>query len=156
MPILMNWRIWVAGVLAVLLLGTHTSAYRAGSARTQAAWNAQLLEQQQETQRIVETALAKERAMQDSAEKLRKAKNEQINRLATDLADALSRLRDRPSRGGEGSLSATPTVGAGCTGTDLFRQDSEFLIREANRADRLLADLAQCQKQYAEARGSVK
>lgn len=146
----MNWRMWLATALFAVLIGTHVWAYNKGQDNVQQKWNAAITLQAQETQKLVEDARAKEQGLQDAAEKLRRQKNEQINRLATDLADALDRLRQRPSR--EGDMPTNTATGAGCTGANLFRQDSEFLVREANRADKLLTDLAQCQTQYAKVR----
>ena len=153
---MLNWRWLVAAALVAVLSATHLWAWRAGSASTQAKWDAATAAQTAATLALVQDAQDKERSLQEAAEKLRRAKNEQINRLATDLADALSRLRDRPSRPGESGVPADASAGAGCTGASLFREDAAFLVREANRADRLLADLAQCQTQYAKARDAVK
>ena len=148
---LMNWRMWVATALFAASIALSIGMYKAGERNIQQKWDAQITQQALETQKLVEDARAKEQELQQSADKLRKAKNAQINQLATDLADALDRLRQRPSRSGEGDLPQAAGTG-GCTGANLFRQDSEFLVREANRADRLLADLAYCQAQYTKAR----
>jgi len=153
---MLNWRWIVAAALVAALSASHLLAYRAGSASTQAKWDAQIAQQALETQKLVEDARERERELQEAAEKLRKAKNAEIHDLATKLADALDGLRNRPRRPSESDLPSTSTTGAGCTGANLYREDAAFLTREANRADRLLADLRQCQEQYAKARSSLK
>jgi hypothetical protein len=157
MPFLMlNWRWIVAAVLVVLAIGTNISAYRAGSASTQAKWDADKLEQAKQTEKIVGDALVKERELQEAAEKIRRAKNVQINQLATDLADALDRLRNRPSRGSEGSVPPDAGVGRGCYPSQLFTEDAGNLIKLAGEADKLRLSLAACQAQYAKARDALK
>jgi hypothetical protein len=95
--------------------------------------------------------------MQALSDNLRKTKDAQIRNLDTRLAAALDGLRNRPDRPGAsdmptdtGAASAT-----GCTGAQLYKRDGEFLVRESARADRLLADLAQCQDQYEAARSAL-
>jgi hypothetical protein len=155
---LLNWRVWVVIATVAALSGTHYKAYKSGAAGVQAAWDAQTvlrlaqkIQQQQETR-------DKETQLQADKEQLRKAKNVQIAKLDSDLADALGRLRNRPDRPGQGDMPTVAGTGPspGCTGDQLFRQDAEFLIREAGRADRLLAYLGQCEAQYDKAREALK
>ena len=75
--------------------------------------------------------------------------------LAATVARLVGELRNRPERPAGGAM---PTGGAGpvaCTGAQLYRSDAQFLVRESSRADRLLADLGQCQAQYDKARKAV-
>lgn len=153
---LLNWRVWSALMLAILLAGTHWKAYVVGKNSTLAEWNQEKLETAQRTSQLLEQRDAKTAALQDDKDKLRKAKNAEIDRLNVDLADALERLRQRPERGSEGGVPLDPPAGSGCTGSGLYRQDADFLVREAARADRLRADLLECQAAYDKARAALK
>jgi len=84
----------------------------------------------------------KEHQYQADADKIRKEKDAQINAINSQLVDAISSLRSRPSR------STETTNGKGCNGTGLFAEDSEFLVREAARADQIRVALDSCYKQY--------
>lgn len=151
--IFLSWRVWAAIAIAALLAASHWKAYNSGAQGVQAAWDAYTVAAQAETMKIQQETRDKESKLQAERESIRKAKNVQIAKLDADLANALDRLRNRPDRPGEGDLSATTGSGSstGCTGANLFRPDGEFLIRESSRADKLLADLGQCQAQYAKA-----
>ena len=155
---LLNWRTWAAIGLLAILASTHWKAYHSGAASVQAAWDARIVVEQSEYMKLQQETRDKESKLQADKESLRKAKNAQIAKLDADLADALGRLRDRPERPGESDLSTDPGTGSstGCTGAQLYRQDAAAFIGEAARADRLLADLAQCQDQYAKAREALK
>ena len=84
----------------------------------------------------------KEHQYQSDADKIRKDKDAQIKAINNQLVDAVSELRKRPSR-------ATETgTGQGCNGARLYAEDSEFLIREAARADEIRVGLQACYKQY--------
>jgi hypothetical protein len=84
----------------------------------------------------------KEHQYQSDADQIRKDKDAQIKVINNQLVDAVSELRKRPSRTAEAS------AGKGCNGTSLFAEDSEFLIREAARADEIRVSLEACYKQY--------
>ena len=84
----------------------------------------------------------KEHQYQADADKIRKEKDAQINAINSQLVDAISSLRSRPS-------SATKTVnGQDCNGAALSAPDAEFLIREAARADQIRVGLQACYQQY--------
>ena len=77
-----------------------------------------------------------------AADKIRKEKDAQINAINNQLADALIKLRSRPSRA-QGASN-----GQGGTGVSLSAEDSIFLEREAARADILRTALSACYDQY--------
>lgn len=84
----------------------------------------------------------KEHEYQAEADKIRKDKDAQITAINTQLVDAISSLRSRPS-------SATKTInGQDCNGAALSAPDAEFLIREAARADKIRVGLESCYQQY--------
>ena len=84
----------------------------------------------------------KEHQYQADADKIRKEKDAQINAINSQLVDAVSQLRKRPSRATE------TTNGQNCNGTGLYAEDSEFLVREAARADQIRVALQACYNQY--------
>ena len=79
---------------------------------------------------------------QAAADQIRKEKDAQIASINTQLADALSQLRSRPSR------TQDAANGQGGTGVSLSAEDSIFLEREAARADILRTALSACYDQY--------
>jgi hypothetical protein len=84
----------------------------------------------------------KEHQYQSDADKIRKDKDAQIKAINNQLVDAVSELRKRPSR------TAEAGAGQGCNGASLYAEDSEFLVREAARADEIRVGLQACYKQY--------
>jgi hypothetical protein len=90
---------------------------------------------------VAETATA-ERKHQSAADQIRKEKDDKIASINSQLVNAISELRKRPSRAqgaGNGSCG---------TGATLFADDAELLIREAARADKIRAGLSACYEQY--------
>lgn len=152
-----NWKFWAAVLVAVALAASHWKVYKVGQNEKQAEWNAERLEKSQQTLRILENNTRTTTELQDKADNTRRTKNAHIARLDADLADALAGLQNRPDRPGGANLPADTGAGpdTGCTGAQLYRSDSQFLTRESDRAQRVLADLAQCQAAYDGARKAV-
>jgi hypothetical protein len=88
-----------------------------------------------------ETARETERLVQRSLTRITDAKDKELRAVGDRLADALERLRNRPARLPEAARAACE----GATGAQLSGPDSDFLAREAARADRLRAELGACQ-----------
>jgi hypothetical protein len=88
------------------------------------------------------TVRDKEHQYQADADQIRKDKDAQIKVINTQLVDAISELRKRPSR------TAETSNGQNCNGASLFAEDAEFLAREASRADEMRVALDACYKQY--------
>lgn len=87
----------------------------------------------------------KEHQYQDAADQIRKQKDEQINAINSQLVDAISQLRERPSRAKQAN---TGQAVSGCTGAQLYAEDAELVIREAARADIIREALKSCYSQY--------
>jgi len=85
---------------------------------------------------------SKEHQYQADADKIRTEKDAQINAINFQLVDAISELHKRTSR------TDKTNSGQGGTGSALFAEDAEFLIREAARADQIRIGLETCYKQY--------
>ena len=93
----------------------------------------------------IKNARDKEHQMQDATDQIRKDKDAQINAINNQLFDALSQLRQRTSR-----TDKSANNGQTGTGSTLFAEDAEFLVREATRADQIRVALDACYKQYDE------
>ena len=132
--------------------GGYYKGNSAGKAEVQQIWDKEKAEQYAEYAKGQEAARQKEQQLQAQADRLRRDKDAEIrniNARATALANS---LRDRNSRASE-TNSTTSTAGTGqagprCTGSELSREDAEFLAGEAARADSLRAALNQCIAQY--------
>lgn len=147
---LLNWRIWAALAVATALAASHWRAYTRGALSVQTAWTADKLAQSQAALRLIESTDRTTQHLQDAADTARRSKNAQIDRLNTSLRLALASLSDRPDRPGAGDMPAPTSTGPApsCTSASLFAEDASALIREAARADRLIAELGQCQAAY--------
>jgi hypothetical protein len=152
----MPWAIltnrWVIGALVSVLLlgGAWWKGYAAGKHHVQLQWDAEKVRLEREAQVLADKVRQAERDMQTAADKQQKEKRDAIDRLTRDHRAVLDSLRKRPQR----PVDAVPgPAGAaqgqsGCTGAELHREDAEFLIGEAARADTLRAELEACYVQY--------
>jgi hypothetical protein len=96
-------------------------------------------------------ARATEQSMQSAADRLRRDKDAQINNLSTRVRTLTAELRNRPKRPSTSSITPDARLGltaSGCSGAELYREDGEFLIREAARADTIQEGYKQCTQQY--------
>ena len=96
----------------------------------------------------VKNAREKEHQQQDATDQIRKDKDAQISAINNQLANALIELRNRPSRASQSTVNGQVTCGN--TGASLSAKDSEFLVREASRADQIRVALEACYAQYDE------
>ena len=120
-------------VVAIALLG---GAYFKGSHDANAKWEAEAA-----ASKIV--AQQQEAAWAESMQRVRVQHEQEKAVVQSRLNIALNGLRDRPAvRLPEAARAAC----AGATGAELSRPDSEFLIREAARADSLAGDLRACKR----------
>lgn len=92
--------------------------------------------------------------LQNHALALEKAKDAKIKTLDDKLNVALKRLSDRPNR----PTADNPHIGPdskACSGSELYREDAEFLLREAARADALIIERDYYYNQYEDARKTL-
>lgn len=96
----------------------------------------------------------REQEIRENADRSVQEKQNEIVKIAAARDAAIVSLQSRPARPATrpGAVPAVAATCQGATGAQLFRDDGEFLIREAERADRQRADLAQCYAQYDAAR----
>jgi site-specific DNA-adenine methylase len=87
----------------------------------------------------------KEHQYQNDADKIRIEKDAQINAINSQLVNSIAELRKRTSRTSETNNGQATKA---CDGSELFAEDSEFLVREAARADTIRIALQACYNQY--------
>lgn len=97
-----------------------------------------------------EIARKNEWKLQEHADRTKEQKDEQIKKLSNKLSAAISELRNRPSR--SDTNTQNPGDSKACTGAELFREDAEFLAREAARADGILVERDYYYEQYESVR----
>jgi hypothetical protein len=125
----------------------------AGQAAVQQRWDQERAQQAEAHAMAMEAARQKEQELQSKADQIRKDKDREIrdvNARATALANSLRVRPERPAPAAS-PVPGTASIGpapAGCSGPELFRQDAELLVREAERGDQLRAALKQCYAQY--------
>jgi len=135
---------WLSGVLIAstcIFLGgfyTYRTGYVNGAQSVQAAWD---------TEKAAAAIHAQE--LQANMDKLREGKNREIARLNSTVRALTDSLRHRPERPAISAQTAgVGDAASGCTGAELYRPDSEFLVRLAERADKLRLALIACQSAY--------
>jgi hypothetical protein len=152
---------FIAGtVLAVVCAyGTgHWQGDEAGQAKVQAQWDKEKAKLAEEYAANVAAMREKEQVMQSNADKLREDKNRELreaNARNTALLNSLQQRSNRPESSGVSTTASNGSTSSGCTGKELYRTDSEFLAREAARADELRISLKQCYSQYEAARQAL-
>lgn len=129
----------------------------AGRAEVQALWDAERTATAVENAAKLEATRAKTTRLQATADKERGTLNAHILSIDLERDELLRRMRARPARPAEGGAGVPPDTGSGpgCTGASLFAPDSEFLTREAARADAIRARLASCESAYERAKNTV-
>lgn len=88
--------------------------------------------------------------LQENTDRLREDKDAKIKDINTKLSAALSELRNRPERPSDDSKDTGDSKA--CTAASLYREDAEFLTREAARADSILAERDYYYSQYESVR----
>lgn len=102
-------------------------------------------------------ALRDTNSLQLSAIALEQSKDEKIKAISADLDAAIGRLSARPSRPASAAVPITPAAaGKNCTGANLFREDGDFLTREAALADAIVIERDTCYSYYDNAVEKVK
>lgn len=143
---------WVIGAVisALLMAGVWWRGYAAGKDTVQQKWDAEKVKTERAAQVAADKVRQTERALQTQADSHQKEKRDAIDSLAREHRAALYSLRNRPQRAAgavpdpAGSAQGQP----GCTGAELSREDAEFLVGEAARADTLRVELEACYVQY--------
>lgn len=156
----MNPWVILGAVLAIgaAATGGYYSGRNSGMAEVQQAWDKEKTAQYTQYAKAMEEAVEKQQQLQMGADKLRQEKDREIRDIAARNTALANSLRDRQTRPTETSaMPNTTSVGSGaCTGKQLYREDSEFLVRLSREADELRVALKQCYAQYEAVRQTVK
>ena len=108
--------------------------------------------------KLKERSLNAQIALQESFDNIQKDKDAKIKNLNARVASLTRSLQERPNRpdsSGVPDNSRVEEVRQGSTGTGLYREDSEFLIREAARAELIKEELLGCYKSYDAAKETL-
>jgi hypothetical protein len=151
-----NWKLLTAAVLVGVTCVAGWLLYAtgrdAGRGQVQTLWDSQMLATAQAMTQQMNLARSREQALQAQTDQIQQERRHEVAKLARSHAAALERLRQRPERpaGGDGVPEAARAGGneRSCTGRELFREDGNFLIGEAARADELRLQLVACQAAY--------
>ena len=79
-------------------------------------------------------------------------KNENLNNIASEYKLAIDGLRNRKARPSETVYTTVTEVRETCTGSQLFREDAEFLTGEAARAEAIVVERDFYYQRYEDAR----
>ena len=153
---LLNPKVVAAILILIFLAGTHWKAYVSGKNTINAEWNAAKLKQAEDDKAALQYSIKESKVLQSHSDKIQAKKDEQAKIISAKLATALGELRNRESRESVStSNGATAGTKRSCSGADLYREDAEFLVREASSADRVKVELQECQQKYNKVRDTI-
>ena len=110
-------------------------------------------EYQDKMEAAKQEALRKEKDLRDSQIAAMEKKNEEIKAIDAKLGIALGSLQFYKKCATDSSFSSSS--GKACPGRELSREDAEFLIREAARADAVVAERDYYYGRYEAARRAL-
>ena len=152
----MNPYFIAGGVIAIVLAfgGGYYKGNSAGQAEVQQKWDKEKADQLMAYVKAQDEARKREQDMQVTADKLRQEKDREIRELNARTTALANSLRDRAERPTQASgVPQTADAGkSGCTARELYREDSEVVVRIAREADELRVALKQCYSQYEKVR----
>lgn len=139
------------GVAAMVTL--YFRGVKDGTARTTLQWEVKVAQQYAQAAAREATVRAENTQLQTYVQTLTEAEAREatrVDRLTRGVLDGLQSRSARPPAAGadSGRRSGTGDAPRFSTGAELYREDSEFLIREAARADQIRAALRTCTAQY--------
>lgn len=125
-----------------------------------ALWAFHEYDKTQAVQEVRKELVAKSKEYAERSERATKAleaslrsesvqKDAKIADIERNLRSAIKRLHDRPVRP---NVVTVTEIREACTGAQLYREDGEFLAREAARAERILEERNFYWQQYENAR----
>ena len=157
----MNPYLILGAVLAIgaAVGGGYYSGRNSGMAEVQQAWDNEKTAQYAQYAKAMEESVEIQQQLQMGADKLRQEKDREIRDITARNTALANSLRDRQSRPTTPTSSVSNSSGAGqsaCTARELYREDSEVVVRIAREADELVVALKQCYAQYDAVRKTVK
>lgn len=136
--------------IALAVSSVFFSGWMVNGWRWSNKYDAYVIAVEKDRQKAAEERRSKEKELQLQADKVRDDKDAQIKSVTDRLNVALIELRKRPLRAASNNHIACAR--AGSTGAELYREDAEFLTREAARADTIVAERDACYARYNAAR----
>lgn len=137
-----NW--WFIGFLGVLIASlwfTHVSRVNHAVEITKHTVTTQLnKEYQTKLDKAVADAIASTKKMQEDADKQKAEKYAKLEANNAKLSSDLTRLQRRTQRPAPEIITKPSESGNSCTAAQLYREDAEFLTREAARADGIVIE----------------
>lgn len=147
-------------VLVLIVAGYFGHTYFEHKAVSVAIVNTQTSMEKQYQDKLIAANNKATQASKDLADGLTKAnqdKDNAVTQITTSLNATINSLRQRPTRADLTSSVATAVASAkqACNGSQLFREDAEFLAREAARADAVVVERDYYYGQYEDARRTL-
>ena len=108
--------------------------------------------------KLKERSLNTQIELQQSFDNIQKEKDAKIKNLNARVASLTRSLQERPSRPEPSRIpdnSRVEEVRQGSTGAGLYREDSQFLLGEAARAELIKEELLGCYKSYDAAKEAL-
>jgi hypothetical protein len=144
----MYWITYVKfGAVGILSLALFSAGWSINGNRWELKYQQLVAEHQEAIQKAEKKSRETERDLQSAIDTERTTKDEKIRSLSNQLSSALVSLRQRPLRDTKPEPKNTCNS-KGSDGSKLFREDAEFLVREAARADRAVNELQSCYRAY--------
>jgi hypothetical protein len=135
------WFIGFLGVLTASLWFTHlASLNHAVKLNTQVVETRMNKDYQVKLDKAVKDAIASTKAMQIKADELKAKANEELKAINATLSADIKRLQYRINRPSPEVIAKSAESGITCTAAQLYREDAEFLTREAARADGVIIE----------------
>lgn len=149
----MKWYIYLAVFLAIAGVLGSAHVYLEKKAVT-AATNALELKYKDQIVQALNAKAKSEANLNDYKAKADKDKKDALANVSASLTATIRSLQQRPTRADLNSAvsSAVTSAKQACTGAQLFREDAEFLAREAARADAVIVERDYYYGQYEHAR----
>ena len=155
----MNPYLVLVGVAAFSVFGglSYYKGYEGGQEAVQQAWDKEKAETAAAYNKALQEAVERQQQLQMGADKLRQEKTRETRDLLARNTALANSLRDRQTRPASGAVPSASSAGSSaCTGKELYREDSEFLVRLGREGDELRIALKQCYAQYNQVRESYE
>jgi len=154
-----NLYLALAGAAAISIFGglSYYKGYEGGQEAVQRAWDKEKAETTAAYNKALQEAVERQQQLQMGADKLRQEKTRETRDLLARNTALANSLRDRQTRPASGAVPSASSAGSSaCTGKELYREDSEFLVRLGREGDELRIALKQCYAQYNPVRESYE